>query len=194
MEGLENPGSVKSVSNQQSEASRIVVDAEKCSHFLQVLKASEKIEGKDGYAICKIIRDENRPEGFKNISDDVFLEKAKFILKHNIHKKDPFCSVCLKMFKNSKDKINHVKLLHEKSEEKKFACQLCSKSFMSQTSYDYHLDVSHKLGDSGIKCKVCEKTFQHSVTLKRHMTLSILIIQKFTHALFAIKRLRETTI
>jgi len=49
MKGVVNPGSGESVSHEQSEASRIVDDADKFSCFLRVLKASEKIEGKDGY-------------------------------------------------------------------------------------------------------------------------------------------------
>jgi len=69
MEEVKNPRSGESSSHQQSEASRIVDDADKFRHFLRVLKTSEKIEGKDGYKILKIIRDENRPEGFKNISE-----------------------------------------------------------------------------------------------------------------------------
>ena len=40
---------------------------------------------------------------------------------------------------------------------------------MSRTAYNYHLDVSHSLGDSEVQCKFCDKTFQHSVSLKRHL-------------------------
>ena len=37
------------------------------NNFLQVLKASTKIEEKDGHKIVKIIRYENGHEGLKNI-------------------------------------------------------------------------------------------------------------------------------
>merc|ERR1719318_1760047 len=58
-------------------------------------------------------------------------------------------------------------MIHENSLEKKFNCKLCAKSFMSQTAYNYHLDVSHS-EDSEVKCMFCDKTFKHSVSLKRH--------------------------
>ena len=124
---MENTGSVDIESQHnsldqpwQSEASRILTDGEIFSNFLQVLKASLKIEGKDAYKIVKI-RNENRPEGLKNITEVAFLEKAKCILKHNIHKTDPFCSFCLKIFRNPRDKNDHIKMVHEKSVEKKFS-------------------------------------------------------------------------
>ena len=66
---MENPGSfdIESQHNsvdqpRQSEASIILNHAEIFRNFLQVLKASLKIDGKDAYKMVKMIRDENGPE------------------------------------------------------------------------------------------------------------------------------------
>ena len=45
------------------------------------------------------------------------------------------------------------------------------KAFMSKTSLKYHEGVSHSASASvkNVKCKLCDKTFRHALSLKRHI-------------------------
>ena len=40
---------------------------------------------------------------------------------------------------------------------------------MSRTSLKYHVGVSHSVSGSNVKCKLCNVTFGHALSLKRHM-------------------------
>ena len=79
------------------------------------------------------------------------------------------CSYCLKTFKNTKNKQDHVEMMHENSSEKKVSCRFCNKLYMSQTSLNYHVDVSHSETHSKVQCKFCDATFQHDLSLQRHL-------------------------
>jgi hypothetical protein len=103
------------------------------------------------------------------MSEVSFLDKAKFIIKHNIHNQAPFCSFCLTTLNNSRDRNNHVKMIHENQVEGKIICQFCQKSFMSKTAIKYHVDILHSVSSSKVNCKLCNETFQHVMSLKRHM-------------------------
>jgi hypothetical protein len=161
-------GKVTWASKHQSEALTFSRDAKMFSHFRQVLQDSTKVDRQNAYKIVKMIKGQNGLDGLQNMSEVSFLEKAKFILKHNIHNKAPLCSFCLNTFKNTKDN-DHVMMIHENSVERKLSCQICEKSFMSRTALKYHVDVSHSVAGSKVKCKLCDVTFQHALSLKRHV-------------------------
>ena len=97
--------------------------------------------------------DQSHGGGDKHSSDD---EKARV------------CPYCLKTFKNTSNKQDHVKMIHENSTEKKLSCKFCEKLFMSSTAHKYHVDVSHSEKHSKIQCEYCEGTFQHELSMKRH--------------------------
>ena len=83
-----------------------------------------------------MIEVEHGEDGLEKMSEASFLEKAKFIMKHNINKQPPFCSYCLKTFINTKNKNDHVQMIHENSVERKLVCPFCKQAFMfmSKTS------------------------------------------------------------
>ena len=157
--------------HNQSPVSKVLEDAKLFGQFTELLRSSTGIEGSQAYKIVRLIQNENRPNGLKSMSNDAFIDKAKFIIKHKIQNQTPFCSFCLKTFKNSKDRNNHVKIIHEKIKEEKLCCRVCEKSFMSKIALKYHVDVSHSSSSPEVKCKVCGAMIGHEVSLKRHMKL-----------------------
>ena len=120
--------------------------------------------------MVSLIKSENGSVGLKNISEEAFLERAKFMVEHQVQKKLPFCSFCLKSFHNSKNRDDHVKKVHYKIKEENKSCPLCDKFYMSKAALEYHIDVSHS-NLSPVQCEVCDAKFGHRVTLKRHMKL-----------------------
>ena len=120
--------------------------------------------------IVKLITVDSGVVGLKEMTKDAFLDKARFIINHDIISKNPFCSVCLKTFHNRKDRNNHRKVIHTDAEDvQQFFCKLCEKSYMSRSALKYHIDISHKTKSPKVKCSVCDAPFGHKLSLKRHM-------------------------
>ena len=113
-----------------------------------------------------MIKDENN---LQNMSQDTFLDKAKFIIEKKIH--NLFCPVCLKMFIKSKNRDRHVKTVHNKINDEDLSCSMCDESFMSKQSLNYHFDVSHASSSAEVKCKICDEKLGHWVSLERHIKL-----------------------
>ena len=80
-----------------------------------------------------------------------------------------FCNICYKNFHNWCSKEMHVQCVHKKDESEKFKCSSCSKSFMSKTSLEYHMDITHSETKPVLTCERCKKTFHHKITLRRHI-------------------------
>ena len=56
------------------------------SQFCNVLEVSIQIDRKTACKVVKIIEVEHGEDGLEKMSEACFLEKAKFIMKHNINK------------------------------------------------------------------------------------------------------------
>ena len=129
------------------------------------------LKSSDVYKVVKIIEQENLPNSLSNMSKNVFLKKVEWIIEHNILKRDPFCSFCLKKFQNKKDRDNHIKYIHNNIKNEKLCCKVCDKSFMSRVSVKYHMKVCHSSASPKVKCEVCNKVLGHAITLRRHMKI-----------------------
>ena len=81
---------------------------------------------------------------------------------------DHVCSTCFRVFRNWQDKDRHEKGIHNNDTNVQFKCSMCEKSFMSKTSLNYHIEVTHSEKPTRLKCKLCKKTFSHEQSLKRH--------------------------
>ena len=92
--------------------------------------------------IVLMIEDEVGMEEMEKMSNSCFLERAKNIIKNDLHNSEPVCSYCLKYFKNRINRNRHVKAIHE-NENKEFTCEICSKEFMSAVAKNYHENVVH---------------------------------------------------
>ena len=120
--------------------------------------------------IVLMIEDEVGMEEMEKMSNSCFLERAKNIIKNDLHNSEPVCSYCLKYFKNRINRNRHVKAIHE-NENKEFTCEICSKEFMSAVAKNYHENVVHSESKPEIKCRVCDAFFSHSIALTRHMKI-----------------------
>jgi uncharacterized Zn-finger protein len=67
----------------------------------------------------------------------------------------------------------HEKIVHE-HECQKFKCELCSKSYVCQSSLDYHVRAKHGECQQAEKptCEECGKQFSSSRSLARHKTIA----------------------
>lgn len=155
---------------EKSSASQDLDELQLFNQFTQLLCTSTETKNSEAMKVVKFIKSENGPVGLKNMSEDAFLEKAKLMLEHQIQRKLPFCSFCLKSFINSKNRDDHVKKVHYKIKEENKSCPMCDKFYQSKEALNYHIDVSHS-GSSQVKCEVCDVKFRHRLSLKRHMKL-----------------------
>jgi hypothetical protein len=133
-----------------------------------MLCTSTETKNSEAFKVVKFIKSENGPVGLKNMSEDAFLKRAKLMLKHQIQRKFPLCSFCLKSFINSKNRDDHVKIVHYKIKEQNKSCLMWDKIYQSKEALNYHIDVSHT-SSSPVKWEVCDVKFEHRVSLKRHM-------------------------
>lgn len=129
------------------------------------------LKNSDVYKVVKMIEQENLPMGLSNMSKDSFFERVKWIIEHNILKRNPFCSFCLKSFHNRKDRDNHINFIHKNRKNQKLCCKVCNKTFMSKVSIKYHMKVCHSSTRPNVKCNICKKILGHATSLKRHLKL-----------------------
>ena len=135
----------------------------------QFLVKSLELAQSQANKIVKLISVDSGVVGLKKMAKDDFLDKARFIITHNIMNKNPFCSVCLKTFYNRKDRNNHMKVIHTDAKDVQFSCKLCEKSYMSKSALQYHVDILHTTKSPNVICSVCDAPFGHKLSLKRHM-------------------------
>ena len=102
----------------------------KFSKFIRLLRGSHMsgLKNSDVYKVVKMIEQENLPMGLSNMSKDSFFERVKWIIEHNILKRNPFCSFCLKSFHNRKDRDNHINFIHKNRKNQKLCCTVCNKT------------------------------------------------------------------
>ena len=127
--------------------------------------------------IYNMFSEEYGYQKLSTMSKQDIIDKTEFILENNLHLKSPFCNYCLKKFKNKKNMVDHVRMIHQKC-PKKYQCEACDKSYMSEAALQYHTDVSHS-DSSSVKCSLCDKTFGHKTSLVRHMKIHNQKIFKF---------------
>ena len=156
--------SAKGRESVSSSASKILDYNE--NQFISLLCKFTQTRRSEARKVVKMIKDEN---DLQNMSQDTFLDKAKFIIEKKIY--NVFCHVCLKTFKKSKNRDEHVKAVHNKIKDADLSCSQCEKSFMSRQSLNYHIDVVHTSSSAEVKCPVCDAKLGHSVSLERHMKL-----------------------
>ena len=150
---------------EKSSTSQDLDDLLLFNQFTQLLCTSTETKNAEAIKVVKFIKSENGPVGLKNMSEDAFLERAKLMLEHQIQRKFPLCSFCLKTFVNSKNRDDHVKKVHYKIKEESTSCPMCDNFYQSKEALNYHIDVSHT-SSSPVKCEVCDVKFGHRVSLK----------------------------
>ena len=93
--------------------------------------------------------------------------------KHKREKQKPFetqddetCSSCYKVFATKYVRKKHEQETHK---ERKQKCVICSRSFRSKISLEYHTQTYHDSSMLTFKCSVCEKILSTQQILKRHI-------------------------
>ena len=119
------------------------------------------------HQLCRFCRFESRPlEQFKGSKSFKKFKKAEQKLNLLDNKT---CSTCLKECRDMHARKLHEKIVHQK-ETQKFKCELCSKSYVCQSSLDYHVRTKHGEDQQAEKscCEDCGKQFSTSSSLARH--------------------------
>jgi uncharacterized Zn-finger protein len=120
------------------------------------------------HQLCRFCRFESRPlEQFKGGKSLKRFKKAEQILNWRDNKT---CSVCLKESKDKYAREKHEAIVH-KQECQKFKCDICPKSFVCQSSLDYHVKKHQQLVEKPT-CELCGKQFASSGSLKRHTNIA----------------------
>ena len=118
------------------------------------------------HEFCRYCRFESRPLEFKKASRSM----KKFIQaeKETHFLDESTCSFCLLQFKDKRGRKVHEEVVHRQVGQK-FKCEQCTKSFVCQSSLDYHLR-KHQNPDTveNHTCDLCGKKFTTQTSLKRH--------------------------
>ena len=97
-----------------------------------------------------------------------FANPAQLALHVRIHSR---CKFCKKHFSKVE---NHEKLCKAKSnkgedsENIKYKCNICSKSYSREKLLDHHLQFKHKIGNKNA-CQFCPKYFLNKHFLDKHV-------------------------
>ena len=122
----------------------------------------------DATKIIRLIFNE-REGGLRGMTKADFLARAEELHEQRSScDRNHACSTCFRIFRNWKDKDRHEKGIHSNDTSVTFRCLLCDKSFMSKTSLNYHIGVTHSESKPVHQCIVCKKVFSHEQSLKRH--------------------------
>lgn len=89
------------------------------------------------------------------------------MIKHS-NVRNYHCDLCGQKFKTELSLKNHHKILHnpQKTQEKKFVCNFCDRSYLHQRHLDYH--KRKHTGDQRYSCDSCDKLFFYSDAVKWH--------------------------
>ncbi|XP_067635835.1 zinc finger protein Xfin-like [Eurosta solidaginis] len=94
----------------------------------------------------------------------------KALLKHkHRHKPKTFlCQACPKVFLDSNSLERH-EVIHDENREK-YPCDKCNQSFLSRSSYKYHVLHVHDINRKPMyQCTQCDKSFSHKNTFRTHL-------------------------
>ena len=78
------------------------------------------------------------------------------------------CDVCHMAFFEIYTLQSHVAKLHSLSDQPKFQCNLCDKSYKTKAHLQRHQKNSH-VKIKPYKCDICDKSYKESKTLEHHM-------------------------
>jgi hypothetical protein len=120
------------------------------------------------HQLCRYCRFESRPlEQFNGRKSLTKFRKAELM----IHWRDNLtCSVCVIEFKDKYTREQHEAVIH-RHEVQKFKCDLCTKSYASKFSLDYHVKTHEKTTERPA-CELCGKTFTTLGSLSRHKKIA----------------------
>ena len=120
------------------------------------------------HQLCRYCRFESRPlEQSKGRNSLKKFRKAELML----HWRDNVtCSVCLKGFKDKYTREKHEAVVH-RSEVQKFKCDLCTKSYASKFSLEYHAKT-HESSPKRHACELCGKSFTTLASLSHHQKIA----------------------
>ncbi|XP_037811384.1 zinc finger protein 181-like [Lucilia sericata] len=93
---------------------------------------------------------------------------TRHLIKHEtnpVERRNHVCDLCGKKFKSGSELSNH-KLYHE---EKKFKCNLCSKSYFKDFTLMLHMKTHRNQYD--FICEVCGKAFTQQKLLNEHLVI-----------------------
>ena len=118
------------------------------------------------HEFCRYCRFESRPLEYKKASRSL----KKFIQaeKETNFRDERTCSVCLLEFKDRNGRKIHEEIVHRQVAQK-FKCEQCAKSFVCQSSLNYHLR-KHQNQETvqNHTCELCGKKLSTLNSLKRH--------------------------
>ena len=116
------------------------------------------------HQLCRFCRYESRPlEQFKGRKSLKKFKKAEQTLNWRDNKT---CSVCLKESKDKCAREKHEAIVH-REECQKFKCDICPKSYVCQSSLDYHVKTHHQQIEKPT-CELCGKQFADERSILRH--------------------------
>lgn len=109
-----------------------------------------------------------------------------------------FCDKCDKSF-SSKIRLElHVRVHHTK---RTILCPSCDKSFVDKNMLDEHISTKHSTrtqGDKQFICSICQKIYNRSSRLKKHMTIhdkpqknDVLVCEKCSMAFASIEEIED---
>ena len=78
------------------------------------------------------------------------------------------CHICCKIFSSVQHKNQHVQNVHEKNEEGQVPCELCSRTYKSETALSYHTQKEHG-PKIDYNCTFCTKVFYLKHSLDVHV-------------------------
>ena len=119
------------------------------------------------HELCRFCRFEGRPLEIKNAAKSL----KKFIQaeKEVDFRDQRTCSVCLLESKNENARKIHEAIVHKRTSQK-FKCTQCPKSYVCQSSLDYHARKHQNLETvESHNCALCGKKFTAASSLDMHM-------------------------
>ena len=88
------------------------------------------------------------------------------------HNESIICNKCGAEFKEQRSYLSHMSRKHP-SENSKFACQHCGKTYSNSSSLNVHIKYVHEKNFVPLLCPYedCNTTFTHNCDLRRHISL-----------------------
>ena len=154
---------IKSFERHNREHSENSTESFECEH------CDKKYTRKDN-----LLKHEQRIHGFYKID---FERAASFSSINNMFK----CPLCLAFFGEEKERFfAHIasKVCHKDpnykhdtdiTEDLRFKCQLCEKSYSNKDSLKRHARWKHDKNIKKFECNFCKMTFNYESSLKRHI-------------------------
>lgn len=85
-----------------------------------------------------------------------------------LHRVDSLCSFCGKTLLSAAGLVSHIKRCHNDEIVEKISCQICNAEVETKHLLERHMLWYHPTEEKKFKCEKCEKSFYTEFTLKRH--------------------------